>query len=150
MVRQADDCFDCFGAKPDKGFWTRDLGWPEVRKGTLVREWNKGTEKRQLTTDRAVDTGQQRDQSEWVSPGPVKENRSRWVGIPSSVVEFSLESMLALVYICTQEMQCRLNWPKHIVRLFVCSFSPGPLIVFLVAVRKCAIPLSEPQVDHRL
>ena len=26
VVRQADDSFVCFGAKRDKGFWTRDLG----------------------------------------------------------------------------------------------------------------------------
>ncbi len=36
--------------------------------------------------------------------------------------------------------------------LFVCSFvlfSPNPLIVFLVAMKKCAMPLSEPLFDHR-
>ena len=33
--------------------------------------------------------------------------------------------------------------------LFVCSFSPIPLIVFLVAMKKCAMPLSEPLDDHR-
>ena len=35
--------------------------------------------------------------------------------------------------------------------LFVCSlfFPPTPLIVFLVAMKKCAMPLSEPLVDHR-
>ena len=26
VVRQADNLFFCFGAKSDKGFWTRDLG----------------------------------------------------------------------------------------------------------------------------
>ena len=39
--------------------------------------------------------------------------------------------------------------PSLILRLFVCSFSPAPLIVFLVAMKKCAIPLSEPLDDHR-
>ena len=34
--------------------------------------------------------------------------------------------------------------------LFVCFFlSPAPLIVFLVAMKKCAMPLSEPLVYHR-
>ena len=35
--------------------------------------------------------------------------------------------------------------------LFVCSlfFPPTPLIVFLVAWKKCVIPLSEPLDDHR-
>ena len=38
MVRQADDSFVCFGAKPDKGFWTRDLDVTESGEGTPVRE----------------------------------------------------------------------------------------------------------------
>ena len=45
MVRQADDSFVCFGAKPDKGFWTRDLDVTESGKWSPVREWDKGTEK---------------------------------------------------------------------------------------------------------
>ena len=35
----------------------------------------------------------------------------------------------------------------HIVRLFF--FSPTPLIVILAAMKKCAMPLSEPLDDHR-
>ena len=38
VVRQADDSFVCFGAKPDKGFWTRDLDVTGSGKGTPVRE----------------------------------------------------------------------------------------------------------------
>ena len=126
-------------------------------KGTRGGSWTKEHEERvgEVRGTEAVDAGQQRDQSASVNPGPVKEDRSRWVGIPSSVVEFSLEPTLAFVYICAQEMQCcitpffRLNKPKHIVRLFICSFSPTSLIVFLVAATKCAMLLSEPLVDHR-
>ena len=33
--------------------------------------------------------------------------------------------------------------------MFVCSFPSTPLIVFLVAMKKCAMTLSEPLVDHR-
>ena len=40
--------------------------------------------------------------------------------------------------------------PKRIVRfVHLFSFSPVPSIVFDVAVKKCALPLSEPLVDHR-
>ena len=41
--------------------------------------------------------------------------------------------------------------PSILFILFVCSlFSlTAPTIVFLVAVKKCAMPLSEPLVDHR-
>ena len=36
MVRQADDPFDCFGAKPDKGFGLEISMRLEVGKGTAV------------------------------------------------------------------------------------------------------------------
>ena len=39
----------------------------------------------------AVDTGQLRDQTDEIGSRAVRENRSRWVGIPSSFVEISLE-----------------------------------------------------------
>ena len=61
--------------------------------------------------------------------------------------------MLALVYICTKECTVSQNHPSYTwinpSILFVCYFSPTPLIVFLVAMKKCAIPLSEPLDDHR-
>ena len=42
MVRQADDSFVCFGAKPDKGFWTRDLDVTGSGEGTREESWTKG------------------------------------------------------------------------------------------------------------
>ena len=43
VVRQADDSFVCFGAKPDKGFLTRDLDMTGSGEGTRkevgVGEW---------------------------------------------------------------------------------------------------------------
>ena len=76
MVRQADDSFVCFGAKPDKGFWTWDLGMTGSRKGMPVREWDKGTEKL------AVGEGW-RDSRE-TSPHEIGSSHSegRGVGIP--------------------------------------------------------------------
>ena len=63
MVRQADDPFFCFGAKPDKGFGLEISVQPEVGKGTPVTHLEQGTQKKQLATgdgegQLAVDTGQ--------------------------------------------------------------------------------------------
>ena len=83
----------------------------------------------------------------------VREDRSRWVGIPSSFVEISQEIHVSVSLHMHKGMQCYIT--PHLVPyvnpsiLFVCSFSPTPLIVFLVAMKKCVIPLSEPLDDHR-
>ena len=62
VVRQADDPFVCFGAKPDKGFGLEISTRPEVGKGTRVRIWTK--ELREVSWRRrvadGVDTGQQK------------------------------------------------------------------------------------------
>ncbi len=79
VVRQADDPFVCFGAKPDKGFGLEISTRLEVGKGTRVTIWTK--ELREVswrrTTDRAVDTGQQRDQSDEMRSRAVREDESR-------------------------------------------------------------------------
>ena len=94
MVRQADDPFVCLGAKPDKGFGPEISTWPEVGTESQSGELDKGTQRRLLAKGDA--SGQstpnsRSDQSAWVSPVPVKEDRSRRFGIPSSFVEISLE-----------------------------------------------------------
>ena len=63
-----------------KGFGLEISAWPEVGR-EHQSEVGKGRR-----TDQS--TPEQRVQLAWVSPGPEKEDRSRWVGIPSSVVEF--------------------------------------------------------------
>ena len=84
----------------------------------------------------------------------VREDRSRWVGIPSSFVEISLEIHASVsLHMHTGNAECYIT-PLLALELtqaylFVCSFSPTPLTVFLVAMKKCAMPLSEPQDDHR-
>ena len=127
MVRQADDSFVCFGAKPDKGFWTRDLGWQEVGRERRSERFGKRSSRKQLAKGDArwQSTRDSRETNRHeIGSSHSEEDRLGLVGIPSSVVEFSLESTLASVYICTQEMQCcitpflRLNWPQHIIRLF--------------------------------
>ena len=90
MVRQADDSFVCSGAKPDKGFWTRDLDVTGGGKGTRAREWDKkGLRSWQLAKGDASDqsTPEVRDQSAWDDVQPQWGKMSRH---SSSVVEFSL------------------------------------------------------------
>ena len=155
MTRQADDPFDYLGAKPDKGFGPEISMWPEVG-----RERQSGVGQKELREgvgegwhEWLVDTRQRSEQSAWVSPVPVKEDRSRWVGIPSSFVEFSLE-IYASVSLHIHKGNAMLHnisscaWINPSI-LLVCSFSPALLIVFLVAMKKCAMPLPEPLVDHR-
>ena len=60
-------------AKPDKGFGLEISMWLEVGR------------ERQLTPD------SRSGQSAWEGPAAVREDRSRWVGIPSSFVEILLE-----------------------------------------------------------
>ena len=86
----------------------------------------------------------------------VREDRSRWVGIPSSFVEISLEIHASVsLHKHPGNAGCYIN-PLLVLELThaYCSFVrlfffPTPLIVFLIANKKCAIPLSEPPDDHR-
>ena len=86
----------------------------------------------------------------------VRDDRSGWVGIPSSFVEVSLEIHASVSLHMHKGMQCYITPLLHFeltrALLFGCSFvlfPPTPLIVFLVAMKKCAMPLSEPLDDHR-
>ena len=153
MVRQADNSFVCFGAKPDKGFWTCDLDVAGSGEGTPVRELEKGTEKWAVGEGQrtvAVDTGQHRDESAWEMVQTSERRSSRH---SSSFVEVSLESALVLVCTCTMihnSPSALELTPGILFVLFICSFYfPVPSIVFDIAVKKCALPLSEPLVDHQ-
>ena len=48
VVRQADDPFVCFGAKPDKGFGLEISTWPEVGRERQSESETKGLRRRQL------------------------------------------------------------------------------------------------------
>ena len=86
----------------------------------------------------------------------VREDRSRWVGIPSSFVEILLEIHASIslhmhirnAMLHNSPSRARINPSILFVWSFV-LFPPTPLIVFLVAMKKSAIPLSEPLDDHR-
>ena len=134
-----------------KGLDSRSPTRPEVV-GSEVREKldgavGKGTQKGSVGKGRrreAVDNGQQQE--------AVRKTSQRWVGIPSGICRSFAKNTLPTI-ICKMHEKlykkvsqnypsCSWSWPKSI--LFVCSFSPTPSVVFLVAVRKCVIPLSEP------
>ena len=129
----------------------------EVCKGTPVRSstkelregsWRRATEKGSWQST----PGSRRDQSAWERVqhqwGKTSQDESAF---RVALWKFHEGCTSALVYRCTKE--CRVSQLNllalefthaHMVRL---SFSPTPLIVFLVAMKKCAIPLSEPQDD---
>ena len=133
-----------------KGFGLEISGWPEVGKGIREGSWTKGLEEGswRRTTDRAVDTGQQRDELAWERVQSSEEDRSGKVGIPNSFVEVSLEIHASVsLHMHSGNAECCITpclalWvnPRHIVRLFVCSFSPTPSIVFLIAIRNVQCP----------
>ena len=91
VVRQADDPFVCFGAKPDKGFWLEISDETESGVGKAGpredrEKLAKGDAEGQSTTD------SRRDQSAWDRvQGPEsttvssEEDGQRGVGIPSSL-----------------------------------------------------------------
>ena len=68
--------------------------WPEVGRERQSEELDKGTQRRQLAkgdvSGSRHQTGEVTSRHE-IGSRAVKEDRSRWVGIPSSFVEFSLE-----------------------------------------------------------
>ena len=91
----------------------------------------------------AVESGQ------WSAEGGSEEDGQRWVGIPSGFCRSLAKNTLpAIVYKMHEKLykkkvsqnypSCTWSWPKSI--LFVCSFSPTPSVVFLVAIKKCVIP----------
>ena len=64
-VRQADDPFVCFGAKPDKRFGLEISDTTRSRQGNASEELDKGTQRSQLAMGEAegqwpVDNGQQK------------------------------------------------------------------------------------------
>ena len=129
VVRQADDFFVCFGAKPDKGFWTWDLGVTGTGKGTRKEGLDKGARNGSCEGRRreAVDTGQQRDESAWERVQTTERRSSRH---SSSFVEVSLESTLALVCTCTilhNSPSALELTPSLFFVLFVCSLSSRSL-----------------------
>ena len=79
MVRQADDSFVCFGAKPDKGFGLEISTSPEVGRERQSENETKGLRSWQLGKGDASDqsTPEQRDQSDEMRSRVVKEDESR-------------------------------------------------------------------------
>ena len=135
MVRQADDPFVSFGAKPNKDLSLRsrrDQKWVRER----VRSETKELRGRQLAKgDVSGQSTPDSRETSWHEIGSraVRENRSRWVGIPSSFVEISLEIHASVSLHMHKGMQCYIT-PLLLLILFVCSFViflPLPWLYFL-------------------
>ena len=128
---------------------------PEVGKGTPVRSWKKELREGswRWATERAV--GSRHWTAKEISQHEIESSSSGRRTVKMSqhsswFVEISLEIHTS---VSQQGMQCHnltflhLSWPKPYCSCVLCSFSPTPLIVFLVAIEKCVIPLSEPRDD---
>ena len=126
----------CWQRNPERVSWRR-----ETQRGSRERT-AEGTSQ----DDLAIQSGQRS------AEGGSDEDGQRWVGIPSGFCgSFAKNTLPAIVYKMHEKLyikvsqnhpSCSWSWPKSI--LFVCSFSPTPSVVFLVAVKKCVIPQSEP------
>ena len=70
-----------------------NVTWLEVGKGTRVGAGQRNSEKELVKGDVSGQSTpySRSDQSAWESPAAVREDRSRWVGILSSLVKISLE-----------------------------------------------------------
>ena len=152
-----------FWRETEQRAWTRDLRrdrkWEgKGRSGEAKGAVGKGTQRRSVGEERrreAVENGSGKDQSRWVSSlqkEAVKEDSQTLVGIPCGFCRsFAKNTLPVIVFKMHEKLykkvsqnypSCTWSWPKSI--LFACSFSPTPSVVFLVTVRKCVIPLSEP------
>ena len=136
---------DKTGSGGEKTSWKRNPERASRRRVTQRGSWEQtaeGTSQYEL----AVQSGKQS------AEGGSEEDDQRWVEIPTGFCRsFAKNTLPAIVYKMYEKLykkvsqnypSCIRSWPKSI--LFVCSFSLTPSVVFLVAVKKCVIPLSEP------
>ena len=120
--------------------WSRDLDATGSRKGTPVRSWTK--ERGEFSWRRATKKGSwqstpdsRRDQSDEIGSSSSEGRPVKMSQHSSRFVEFSLEIHAS---VSLQGMQCHnltflhLCWPNPYGSFVLCSFSPTPLIVFLV------------------
>ena len=124
VVRQADITFVCFGAKPNKGLSPRsrrDRKWVRERERSWTKELGEGSWRRVTRVASRQRTAEI----------PVREDRSRWVGIPRSLVEISLEIHASVSLHMHKGMQCYITPLLHFeltqALLFVCSLSSHSL-----------------------
>ena len=137
-----------------KGFGLEISPWPEVEGDARRESVGKGAREGSWlgTTDRGSrhQTPERWDQSEEMGSRPVKEDRVKMSRHSSCFEEVSLVTHASVSLHMHKVLH---NSPSALeltpsVCLF-CSFPPVSSIVFNVAVKKCALPLSEPLVDHR-
>ena len=158
VVRQADDPFVCFGAKPDKGFWTRDLNATWSRQGNASWELEEGTQRRSWRQETQSGSWQSTPDREETSRHEVQQQWGKTIKMSqhsSWFVEFSLEIHTSISLHMHRECSVTklpfLHLEMTQAILFVCSlfFFSHSLDCISVAMKKCVIPLSEPLDDHR-
>ena len=153
-VRRARDLFVCFGAKPNKGLSSKSRRDQKLARERQGRSWKKelreGSWRR--VTQRGFDNRQQkwpldRVQEQW---GKTSQYESAFL---VALWKFREGCTSALVYRCIGNAVSR-NHPfctwvdlSPYCSFVLCSFSPTPSVVFLVAIKKCVIPLMEPLDD---
>ena len=139
-VCQADNLFVCFRMKSNKGLSLRsrrDWKWArEDQSGEL----EKGTQRRQSTPD------SRRDQSAWDGVqeqwGKTSQDESAFL---MALWKFREGCTSALVYgftgnaVSRNHPSCTWVNPSLYCSFVLCSFSPTPSVVFLVAIKKCEI-----------
>ena len=159
VVRQADDPFVCFGAKPNKGLSSRSSTRPEVGKGTPVREVGKRNreklEGRQAKGDAEGQstTDSRRDQS-GESRGSEEDRQNEFAVLSRQrlAVRKTVKDVLAFLVACRSfvqilvivslqiHMECSVTKPPffhfeltqaYIVRLFFVLFLPLLWLYFL-------------------
>ena len=142
--------------------WARERQRRELEKGTQKRQLAKGDAEGQSATDSRRDQsgeiesrGSEEDrQDEFVAlsqqRSAMREDQSRWVGIPSSFVEITrkmhVSVTLQMHWECsvTEPLFMHFELTQEHSSFVLCSFSPTPSVVFLVAIKKCEIPRRKP------
>ena len=146
--------FCCFCAKPNIGLSSRsrrDRKWARERRSE--RSWKKNAERQLAKGDAEGQStpNSRRDQSAWdrVQKQWGKTSQDE-LAFLLALYRFRYKYTLAFVCRCTGNAvsQNHPSWtwvkPSPYCSFLVCSYSPAPSVVFLVAIKKCVIPLSEP------
>ena len=126
--------------------------WGDASQRVRQRDWEvgswQGTRTEESTRDSRETSRHERGSR------PVKKDRVKMNRHSSCFVEVSLEIHASVsLYMLSGMQRCyiasllHLSKPQAFCSFFL--FSPVPSIVFDVAVKKCALPLSEPLVYHR-
>ena len=152
MARQADDSFVCFGAKPDKGFWTWDLAVSGSGNGTWEERGTKELDRLGYgTRTRAVGTGHRSREAgrHEIGSSDSEDDQVKMSRHSSCFVEFSLVIHASISLYMLSEMQCYITpclalelTPSILFVLFVCSLTSHSLdCIWCSGKEMCVAPI---------